>query len=284
MAALIDAVREMTALGLAVHPLRTGRKEPALRDWPARATACPEEAVRLFRAHPGCNLGIATGARSGVFVLDIDRKSGVDGLTTLVGLEERCGHLPATWLTETQSGGLHQWFALPLDRRIGNRVSFAPGLDIRGEGGFVVAPPSVVGDRPYRWASPPSRAALSEAPQWLLDLAAPPPPPKSQRPSTAFSGASTGHLVGYVASAVEREAHAVAHAPRGLRNPRLFLAAARLGELVAAGLLPRGVVEAVLEAAAADCGLIHDDGVRAVAATISSGLARGSANPRKVLP
>jgi hypothetical protein len=171
-----------------------------------------------------------------------------------------------------------------LDRRIGNRTGFAPGLDIRGSGGFVVAPPSIVGGRLYRWASPPRRGALPEAPQWLLDLAAPPPSPKPQRPPMALFRASTGRRVRYVASAVEREALAVAAAPRGQRNPRLFLAAARLGELVRADLLPRAVVEAALEAAAADCGLIHDDGVRAVAATIRSGLTRGSANPRQVLP
>jgi hypothetical protein len=271
----------LAALGLAVFPVRPGRKEPALRDWQERATTDPGEASRLFGGGQNFNIGVATGKRSGVFVLDIDRKA-VDGLTTLAELEDQHGMLPETWEVHTPSGGSHLWFACPADRRIGNRAGFAPALDIRGEGGFVVAPPSTIGNRAYRWSRPPTREALAEAPQWLVDLAAPPRPSAPPKPPTRLPAAGNGRLARYVAAALVREVENVETAPAGRRNQTLFQAAANLGELVGAGLLRAEMVEASLSVAAEMCGLTHDDGRQAVATTISSGLRRGSANPREV--
>jgi hypothetical protein len=281
MRSTCDEAARLAAIGLAVFPVRPGRKEPALRDWQARATTSPTEALTLFGAHPSCNVGVVTGAPSGVFVLDVDRKA-VDGLTTLAELEERCSQLPATWHTETPSGGLHLWFAYPESRSVSNRAGCAPGLDIRGAGGFVVAPPSIVGGRPYRWVSPPDREALSEAPQWLLDLAAPPAPPARQCPPVRLPGGAGGRLARYVAAALLGEAERVQRAPLGERNQTLFKAAARLGELVGAGVLSHELAVRMLTGAASACGLTGDDGLHAVTATICSGLRRGSENPREV--
>ena len=139
MSDIASSALALASLGLAVFPVRPGRKEPALRDWQALATTDPEEVSRLFRGGQDFNIGIATGGRSGGFVLDIDRKA-IDGLTTLAELEDQHGALPDTWAVETPSGGSHLWFANPADKRVGNRAGFAPALDIRGEGGFVVAP------------------------------------------------------------------------------------------------------------------------------------------------
>jgi hypothetical protein len=276
-----DEAARLAAIGLAVFPVRPGTKIPALCDWQGRATTSPTEAQALFGGHPGCNVGVVTGARSGVFVLDVDRKA-VDGLATLAELQQRHGQLPATWRTETPSGGLHEWFAYPENRRISNRAGFAPGLDIRASGGFVVAPPSVVAGRPYRWAMPPDRETLAEAPQWLLDLAAPPAPPVRLSPPVCLPGAADGRLARYVAAALLGEAQRVQRAPLGERNHTLFKAAARLGELVGAGVLSYELAARVLTGAAAASGLANDDGHRAVTDTISSGLRRGSANPREV--
>jgi len=85
-----------------------------------------------------------------------------------------------------------------------------------------------------------------------------------------------------VAVAVEGECQAVAQTGSGGRNHRLFQAAARLGELVGAGALSQDVAEDALEIAAADCGLVREDGISAVRASIRSGIGRGVQQPREV--
>lgn len=275
------AALALAALGLAVFPVRPGRKEPALRNWQALATTEPEEVSHLFRCGQEFNIGIATGSRSGGFVLDIDRKS-VDGLTTLAELEERHSRLPETWQVRTPSGGVHLWFANPADRRVGNRAGFAPALDIRGDGGFVVAPPSVVGGVPYRWSCHPAQKTLADAPQWLLELAAPERSRGPETPPARLPIAENGRLARYVATAVVQEVLKVESAPEGRRNQMLFQAAANLGELVGAGVLRAELVEVSLTVAAEACGLAHDDGSQAVATTIASGMRRGIANPREL--
>ena len=77
----------LASLGLAVLPVRRGRKEPAFPHWQKHATADPDEVSRLFRGN-GLNIGIATGVKSGCFVLDIDCKA-IDGWATLGELEAR---------------------------------------------------------------------------------------------------------------------------------------------------------------------------------------------------
>ena len=122
------------------------------------------------------NLGIATGADSGIWVLDIDPKGG--GMESMANLVEAHGRLPETWVARTGSGGYHYAFLNP-DFVVRNDQSghVAPGIDVRGEGGQIVAPPSISGKGPYGVVSdlPPA-----PAPQWLLDLVY-----KPERPVTA---------------------------------------------------------------------------------------------------
>ena len=120
-----SAALALAGLGLAVFPVRPGRKEPALRDWQALAATDPEEVSRLFRVGQDFNIGIATGAGSGCFVLDIDCKA-IDGRKTLAELEAQHGALPETWSVETPSGGGHLYFMCPLDRRVGPERASPP--------------------------------------------------------------------------------------------------------------------------------------------------------------
>ena len=112
------------------------------------------------------NIAIATGPDSGVFVVDVD---GVEGESALLELENKHGPLPKT-LTATTGRGRHIYFKYPEGRKVYSRVSkLGTHLDVRGAGGYVVAPPSKhhSGVR-YQWLEFP--APLAEAPQWLLDL------------------------------------------------------------------------------------------------------------------
>jgi hypothetical protein len=280
---MLAAALDFARLGLAVFPVRPGNKVPAVARGCHAASREPDAIRRWWSDIPSANVAVATGAPSGAWVLDVDLH-GIDGEAALAGLEHRHGDLPSTWVSATPSGGRHIWFALPPGRRTGCRVGIAPGLDVRGHGGYVVAPPSTRHDgRAYRWLCAPWTCELAQAPPWLLDLVDPPPPPKPQRPPARLLTASLRTKARYVAAAVERECQAVAGTPAGSgRNQRLFLAAARLGELVGADLLPVDLAARELEKAAHACGLVHDDGSRAVAATIASGLARGAQNPREV--
>jgi hypothetical protein len=110
-------------------------------------------------------VGIATGARSGIFVVDLDVKNGIDGLEEL----RKLGMVPATYTVATPSGGFHLYFrhpGFPVRNSAPNSSPIAPGVDVRGEFGYVVAPgsPHVNGGR-YRIAAD---LEIADAPAWLL--------------------------------------------------------------------------------------------------------------------
>ena len=157
----------MTALayaarGWAVHPIRSRSKEPASPHGFKDATTDPAIIQAWFENSPNLNLGVATGRGSGAWVLDCDAGSA----DTLLDWERIYGGLPDTALARTGSGGRHYWFRNPPDLVIPSRVKFAPGCDTRGDGGYVLVPPSVT-DTPYQWLR---EGDPVDAPQWLIDL------------------------------------------------------------------------------------------------------------------
>lgn len=146
-------------------------KIPIIKDWPKLATTDEKQILAWSAKYPGCNFGLATGKRSGVLVLDVDRKN--DGSGQLEALEAIYGDLPPTVTVKTGSGGKHLYFKFPEDRNIKNAASFAPGLDIRTTGGQVVLPPGLHsnGER-YAWLEgfDPDSIPLADTPEWLLDM------------------------------------------------------------------------------------------------------------------
>lgn len=134
----------------------------------------------VFEKYHGENIGIATGEVSGIWVLDVDVKNGAKGQQSLDGLIAKYGALPETVKARTWSGGTHYFFRMP-EGGMGNRTNVMPGIDVRGTGGYVVAPPSVVEGKPYEWILSPETHAVLDAPKWLLALlktervSAPPP-------------------------------------------------------------------------------------------------------------
>ncbi len=158
-----------------------------------------------------------------------------------------------------------------------SRAAIAPGVDVRGEGGLAMCPPSARNGVAYLWAPAPLECALSQAPAWLLDMVA---PIEAPRVAAASVRPYRGEASAYARVALERELKAVASATPGARNAALFKAAGSLGSLCAAGALPADPVAASLIEAAAACGLVADDGPHAVEATIASGFKAGLARPR----
>jgi hypothetical protein len=134
-------------------------------------TRDPEQIRKDFKRWPMANVGIPTGAESGFWVIEADTPEGhdVDGIASLRALEEKHGPLPTTLMAESPSGSLHYYFKWPDGIEIRNTSSgIAQGIDVRGEGGMVIAPPSVRGDGAYRWLNDND---IAEAPQWLIDKA-----------------------------------------------------------------------------------------------------------------
>jgi putative DNA primase/helicase len=158
-------------MGWAIFPLQ-GKKPFAGTDGFKSASNDDAAVKALFAKRNGCNVGIATGQASGVFVLDVDVKDNAGGVESFKALVEEFGKLPDTVAAKTWSDGFHFYFNLPHDVEIRNKAGFRPGLDIRGDGGYVVAPPSTYKDRPYRWGDglSPDDVAVADAPEWLLSI------------------------------------------------------------------------------------------------------------------
>jgi hypothetical protein len=148
------------------HP----RTEHGLRD----ATTSQEIIREWWRRWPNSNIGVVTGTRSGLLVLDVDVKHGGD--VSLADLGREHGELPLTPEAITGGGGRHIVFRYPGYMEVRNSAGLlSPGLDIRGEGGYIVAPPSAhASGRRYRWGDGhhPDDAELAAPPAWLLALIA----------------------------------------------------------------------------------------------------------------
>lgn len=240
----------------------------------------------------GCNLALACGPASGVLALDIDAKGEVDGFAALAELAAEFGPLPETVESRTPSGGAHLLFAYPTGPDPANRVGIKRyaadgsrrvyrGLDVRAEGGSICLPPSCKPSGAYEWRRSPAVAELAELPPWLLALMRSEPP--ARPPASPLQLLSVDRMARYVCAAVDGECGELAAMARGSgRNQRLYIASAKLGGLVGAKLLSQDQAEAALERAAAECGLMAEDGPGAVRATIASGLRRGVLQPREI--
>ena len=174
----LPAALRYAARGWRVFPAPRGEKKSHKsaeysdgRKW--GATDDPAEIKRDFALWPEANLGIPTGAINGFWVLEADTKEGhsVDSIGSLRALEDQHGKLPATLTAESPSGSLHYYFQWP-HRAIRNSTSaIAPGVDVRGEGGMVIASPSVKAgtqNGAYTWTS---NLEPVDAPEWLVDIA-----------------------------------------------------------------------------------------------------------------
>jgi hypothetical protein len=279
------AAQVYAALGYPVVPMHTAQpggrctcrdpgcpdagKHPRLRGWQQLAAVDPAVVGEWWRRWPQANLGLATGRRFDV--LDLDGEQGVEALDAALSIAPTEHPGP---VARTGGGGWHLLYA---PTGLGNRVGLLPGMDWRGRGGLIVAPPSQhASGGHYRWVRP-LTATLPEVPVGLWRLLAPPATPRATFPPAPTSAGRRG---GYGRAALAREQAAVAAAPIGRRNATLNRAAFNLGQLVAAGLLDSDEVRAVLLAAALEAG---NPEIKA-RATITSGLAGGAAKPRRRQP
>lgn len=143
-------------------------KHPRIKDWVNLASIEAEIISRWWRQWPEANIGIATGRGTGWDALDID---GAVGARTLQQLEKRAGHLPEGPFQITGGGGWHRLFEYRPGLK--NAVEFAPGLDIRTDGGLIVVEPSLhVSGKEYLWepSHHPDDIPLPRMPGWMAEM------------------------------------------------------------------------------------------------------------------
>jgi hypothetical protein len=173
-------------------------KHPAVAWMRYQQTAASMEQIREWfeGVFTGYGVGIVTGAVSDIFVIDIDEGPGKPGGDTIRDLQMLYGDLPFTVQARTGGGGRHLIFRHPHDVWITTaRNTLGPGVDTRGDGGFIVAAPSLhESGRFYLWdeLAHIRTTAIAEAPAWVIELTegSPPDPTGARRPATG-----TGEII-----------------------------------------------------------------------------------------
>ena len=233
-------------------------KHPRLRHGLTDASTDPRRIEMWWERWPEANVGLRTGVV--MDVADIDSPEGWHGFCHLLG-----GAMPAGPQVRTGGGGRHFWFRAT---GYGNRVHLLPGVDWRGAGGYVVAPPSRHSrGSAYEWVTGPGHLR-PVVPPALRDLIRGPAPATAPR-------RPIDHPDRYAEAALAAEVDRVAGAPVGTRNDTLNRAAFGLGRLVGAGFIDAAEVRRELAAAAWRCGLGRAEASR----TIRSGLIAGARSP-----
>jgi Bifunctional DNA primase/polymerase, N-terminal len=298
---LVEHAIGYASLGWHVFPLRLRDKVSHKsaehsdgRRWGQTIDA--DEIRHDFRQWPDANIGIVTGEASGFFVVETDTADGhgegVDGAAELAKLEAEHETLPATREAISPSGSVHRYFKHP-GFKIKNSASLiGPGIDVRGDGGMVVGPPSVkLGKGVYSWRND---LPIADAPPWLLDrivagkMQAEPELSISQRAAAfvvdphAVYGGETSHGNDYIEAAVRGEYDEVARASKGKRNSQLNTSSLKLGHYVGGGILDEKIVVDQMMAACEVNALLADDGREKCLATIDSGMLAGKAQPKGI--
>lgn len=309
---LLTAALEYAERGWPVFPLVPGTKRPATPDhnvndcdqtnsrcrdghtgWEQRASTNPDRITAAWTRKPW-GIAIACGP-AGLIVVDLDRAKPGErqhGTQTLAEIEQRHDRkLPDTWTVKTPSGGWHLYYRQPnsVELRNSNKL-LGPGIDTRGHGGYVAAPPTQIGNNKYEtirsvepleipdWFSEPLQRETRAEPLARQQIR-PAPKPVSLEP----------RIKRYVNAAINSQLEYLNKAAVGNRSHTLFQSAVALGQLIGAGLLDRGDAERKLEdtmqhhvSASADLSSNNRFTMSEARRTIDSGLRRGEHEPRQL--
>ncbi|BBE74349.1 phage/plasmid primase, P4 family [Oharaeibacter diazotrophicus] len=308
------------AKGEGKRPLVPRESAPGAKDGGLYLATTDAETIRgWWRRWPKALIGMPTGARSGVVVIDLDPRThpvevmlhalfewavSAGEMTVAEGAETRVFPVRSV----TQSGGLHLWFAAPDGVAVGNRVglfakvagvaeAIREHVDVRGDGGYVIVPPSIMDDgKAYVFpdgygdlrALPPLDGPLGRG---LLDLllkrgafAAAAARATSAATATKAGAASTSSpedeaVRRYGLAALDSAARDIASAQPGMRNQTINDRALSIGHLVGAGAIAHSTALAVLVDACLALGLTSDDKALRPGGTVERALRDGAAKP-----
>lgn len=257
-------------MGWHVFPVQPGGKRPfgkLAHQGFRSATTDVEVIVGWWTSVPRANVGIRTGAESGLLVVDVD---GPEGYATLARWESEHGPLPDTLTVDTPRGE-HRYFRHPGVEVRSSEVG--PKLDVKADGGCVTAPPSTRADGGYVWRCDPwlNRDRLADLPSaWVERLRVRPRPAPR-----AFVAPlpRQGHRPEYVRKALREELLAVATATEGTRNATLFRSAAALGRFVVSGEVDEVALRDELVRAAEASGLPQREAQAAISSAFRAAAA-----------
>jgi hypothetical protein len=167
--------------GRSVIPLRPNGKRPSASWKPYQHRHPTAQELDDWFASGRANIGIVTGEISGLVVIDIDGPVGEAALRDV--------EVPRTVAVETPRPGRHLYFKHP-GRYVHNGANLLPGIDVRGDGGYVVAPPSRVDGTPYAYIDMPKDVELARLPEWFWRI-----PPSRARAAVADSRVSDGAVI-----------------------------------------------------------------------------------------
>ena len=259
--------------GKRIFPVKVKDKQPAFIsgfNHGFKDATTSKESIKKAWATTNFNIGLATGEVNNLVVVDVDDEKIWGNFWATRGELPQCPKV-------TTGKGHHLYFAYPKGRRIHNKQEPGNGFDIRANGGYVVAPPSIHhSGKVYKFTN---TGEPPELPEWLLELIA--EPKKTANRTLDFNAAipAANDSQGYCMKALDSECLAVATAPEGTRNAALNTASFCIGQLVASGGIAEHVAREALTQAAQQCGLTANEVVK----TISSGMRAGKAKPRAAL-
>jgi hypothetical protein len=248
---LLAAAAAYQQAGWSIVPAAIEGKR-ALVSWKQwqRVAAGPEQLANWARRYPRANWAVVTGRVSGVVAVDVDPDAG--GNRALAELERRHGDLPWSAVVETPSGGAHVYLTHPGGRVRNSASRIGLGVDVRGDGGLALLPPSRRPGGAYRWAvGGPGSVPLMPA-AWVELLRPPPRPAVAATRTTPGAGQDPegdGHNTARLAGILR----ALQRTPIGQRNNCLYWCGRRLAELVDQGAPADW--RHTLAAAARHCGL-----------------------------
>ena len=275
-AAVLAAVGEFTARGQSTFACRPD-KSPYTKGGFKVATLDSEQLRRAFTTHPDALIGLPTGKGNKLFVVDLDydQHKGVDGDAWFREQVRQHGDLPRGPVAKTPRGGRHVYFRYPDDRVVKcSAGKIATGVDVRGDGGYVITPPSESDAGIYEWETPLDGVELPDAPEWLLTLVCE-APPKDELAELDDNVPTTGADLALTGEVIEQHLAKVRSARPGTRNTTLNAAAFFCGKLVGAGVAREADVSEMLAAAARQSGLTSEEAAR----TIRSGVNAGKRRP-----
>jgi putative DNA primase/helicase len=261
------------------------------------ATCDEQRILAWWKQYPDALIGMPMGS-NGLFALDFDPRT--DNSTGEVftlerlkaDLEVQMGcPLPQSVTARTQSDGVHVYLRQPSGDPIRNRGNLPAHVDVRGLGGYLIAPPSVMVDTGarYRWLDRGDwrdNEAFAEAPAALIEILRTPkarPAPSAERAPAPSSPAAAlaevdADVRKYAMAALDGECRTIRSAPHGNHNPQFNISSLKIASLVAAGALDAGIARAAIEAACLSNP--GSDTEREVLATVNSGWTAGLATPR----
>ena len=247
-------------------------KHPLVRRGLHDATTDGNRITTWWRRWNRANVGVATGADSEIVVIDIDLPGALPSLGRHL-IELR---LPPTLTALTGGGGIHLVYATR-DASLGNSAGRLPGIaedlpgiDLRANGGYVVAPPSAHGTGlRYEWLD--EGREIAPMPAWLRQ---PEPPSAYVEPAVAASFDGDGSAYGL--TVLRDEIDRLRSACIGRRNHQLNRSAFALAQLVSGGELIESAARSALSVAALATGLDE----REVRQTLNSAFRAGLRRPR----